>query len=127
MTQPQRPALIGSIVTPTDYAIFGGRLGTAGFDEIRLSEFMGRMERRATELGIGMAKTLTTEMAADMAQTMRNVHYNACYGLYVKLSNQNLGFGGLTHRKCCQAALDMAIGVPNHAPMPEKPAIGTPH
>lgn len=131
MSQPQQaidpgPSISGHILSPTEYAIFGTKLGAAGFSQQLVSEMMGRMERRAMQLAVGMATTLVTETVSDLAGTIQRVHYNSATEVHRQISNRMGGFGGVTaHRRCAEIAWAVANGTPLHAPIPASPIVGS--
>lgn len=125
--QPQSVALSGQILSPADHAVFGGRLGAAGFTAMEISELMGKIEREATVAAMSAARQVALSIANQIVATVERTHYNAAATIHQRICDRNGGTGGIGfHRRCAQIALDVAHATPSHVPPPAQPIIGSP-
>jgi hypothetical protein len=115
MTAPQQqqqqlvpmPALGARVLTPADYMVIGGMLGSVGLTEADINTFISTMERIALEEATKAARNTALAMLQGVVDMVRTSHQAAAMTIYNRIVNKGIT-GLISHQRCAQIAYEVA-------------------
>lgn len=101
-------ALAGSVVSRTDYAVLGASMGSAGFTEAEVSNFLGLLERGVRDGSAKLARETALSLMPIVLNLIKEAKRGTALEIYHRIKGKTGGFGIISHSNCCQIALDVA-------------------